>query len=185
MIGCSCFWSTAVTAAPFIQVPFITSQVKPVGQQCTPSEQHTPFSWGQQPYCSEFLSLQQVLFSGHSLLSGHHTFCGFLMAGSFFSTGIIESPLVHIPPSWHLKPSGQQCTWSEQHTALGSGQQPYCPDLSLQQVESEEHSLVRSGHTTFWGDFMAGTFFSVMVWADFPASFEVSASWSLVADTSG
>ena len=50
---------------PCVQVPADTSQVYPLGQQCTPSLQQTAFGRGQQPYSPEE-SLQQVLPSGHS-----------------------------------------------------------------------------------------------------------------------
>lgn len=44
---------------------------------------------------------------------------------------------------WHLNPSGQQWTWSSQHTAFRKGQQPQAPDCRRQHVWP-------SGQLTSW-----------------------------------
>ena len=61
----STFLTTGKLLPPCVQVPADTSQVYPLGQQCTPSLQQTAFGRGQQPYSPEE-SLQQVFPSGHS-----------------------------------------------------------------------------------------------------------------------
>ena len=52
-----------------------------------------------------------------------------------------------LPPE-QVYPLGQQCSPSEQQTAFGRGQHPYCPLDSLQHVFPEGHSDWPSGHTT-------------------------------------
>lgn len=74
------------------QVPAEESQLKPAGQQCFSSEQHTAFSMGQQPYSSGD-SLQQVWYSGQRCRSEHFTslsepVSGWDMAGSLEYQGI-------------------------------------------------------------------------------------------------
>ena len=72
-----------------------------------------------------------------------------LIATSLVNHGMEESPLVHSPvPVWHVYPLGQQCTWSVQHSAFGTGQHPHCPVDSLQHVFPLGHSCVES-HLTF------------------------------------
>ena len=55
---------------------------------------------------------------------------------------------VQNPPSEHVYPFGQQCSLSEQQTAFGKGQQPYCPPDSSQQVLPSGHSDCPPGHVT-------------------------------------
>ena len=61
-----------------------------MGQQCTPSEQHTAFGRGQQPY-EPSLSLQHVLPEGHSDLRSAHITLLFI-AGTCFEAGIVSEP---------------------------------------------------------------------------------------------
>ena len=65
--------------------------------------------------------MQQVVLSGHALLSGQITsFFGMLilLEGIFVCHGMESVPLLHMP-AWmsHVVPSGQQWEWSLQHTA--------------------------------------------------------------------
>lgn len=51
------------------------------------------------------------------------------------SSGVLWAPWMHLPaPVSHVKPWGQQWTWSSQHTASGNGQHPQLPDCRRQQV---------------------------------------------------
>jgi len=145
----------------------LTSQLYPLGQQWTPSLQHTALGSGQQPYKSPD-NLQQVFPSGHSLSpSGQTTIVGevslvtvrgiigllesvstWSIAGCLFNNGVFfpAASLVHAPSlTSQLYPLGQQWTLSLQHTALGIGQQPYKPLDNMQQVFPFGHSLSPPG----------------------------------------
>jgi len=145
------FCNIDMSLLPLLHVPSETSQVYPFGQQCTPSLQQTAFGKGQQPHCPEE-SLQQVLSSGHSDWPSGQTMLTwpFLCnAGIFSNIGMSLLPLLHVPAETsQVYPFGQQCTPSLQQTAFGKGQQPHCPEESLQHVLPSGHSDWPSGQTT-------------------------------------
>ena len=119
----------------------------PLGQQWTWSLQQTAFGTGQHPHCPVD-SLQHVFPLGHSCVESHLTFStvtSLLSATSFVSQGIEVIPFMHSPvPLSQVYPLGQQCTWSLQHSAFGTGQHPHCPEDSLQQVFPSGHSCMES-----------------------------------------
>ena len=143
------FSSQGMDASCLSHVPAATSHVYPLGQQWTPSEQHTACGIGQHPY-SPVGNLQQVVPSGHvEVPPGHVTSVTTDFAAVFSSQGMDASCLLHVPAATsHVYPLGQQWTPSEQHTACGIGQHPYSPVGNLQQVVPSGHSEVPPGHTT-------------------------------------
>ena len=82
------------------------------------------------------------------------------MAAVFLTHGKVLSPDLQVPAATsQVVPVGQQWVWSEQQTALGSGQQPYWPEESWQQVLPDGQDEVFPGHSTVaptWG--MAAVF---------------------------
>ena len=127
--------------------PLETSHVYPLGQQWTPSEQQTALGRGQQPHCPEEIS-QHVFPSGHcDWPSGHSTLLA-CRAAILVTIGTWRLSLEHSPvETSHVYPLGQQWTPSEQQTASGTGQQPHCPEESLQHVFPSGHSDWPSGQT--------------------------------------
>ena len=112
------FSSQGMDASCLLHVPAATSHVYPLGQQWTPSEQHTACGIGQHPY-SPVGNLQQVVPSGHvEVPPGHVTSVTTDFAAVFSSQGMDASCLSHVPAETsHVYPLGQQWTPSEQHTA--------------------------------------------------------------------
>ena len=150
------FCNIGISLLPLLHVPVETSQVYPFGQQCSPSLQQTAFGSGQQPHCPEE-SLQQVFPSGHSDWPSGQTTLPSLTpfdAGIFCNIGISLLPLLQVPAeTLQVYPFGQQCTPSLQQTAFGKGQQPHCPEESLQHVLPSGHSDWPSGQMTFSNNF--------------------------------